>query len=378
MLAPNTIGALGYTLAAVLMAALGALLLTSWRGRLQGGLLLAAVAANVCWAGLLAAQAQWQNIPIEVIWAAESLRMLAWLLFLLRLLDRMQPQAGERLRLLRWGLVGVCLILILPFEASLRMLLPVVADQVGSLRLIGLVVLMVTGLFLVEQIYRNTPWQHRWGIKFLCFGLGALFAYDFYFFADALLFGRVDYGLLLARGTVNAVVVPFIAVSVARNPQWSFDLSVSRSVVLHSTTLIAAGVYLLFMSMAGYYIRYYGGEWSNVFQPLFFFGAGLLLVVLLFSGQLRSRLKVFLSKHFFSYRYDYREEWLRLISVLSGKVLQATLPERIIFALCELVESPAGRSGSVPRMAPASSCAAGTSRKRRSTGDGMRAASART
>ena len=342
MLAPNTIGALGYTLAAVLMAALGALLLTSWRGRLQGGLLLAAVAANVCWAGLLAAQAQWQNIPIEVIWAAESLRMLAWLLFLLRLLDRMQPQAGERLRLLRWGLVGVCLILTLPFEASLRTLLPALADQVGSLRLIGLVVLMVTGLFLVEQIYRNTPWQHRWGIKFLCFGLGALFAYDFYFFADALLFGRVDYGLLLARGTVNAVVVPFIAVSVARNPQWSFDLSVSRSVVLHSTTLIAAGVYLLFMSMAGYYIRYYGGEWSNVFQPLFFFGAGLLLVVLLFSGQLRSRLKVFLSKHFFSYRYDYREEWLRLISVLSGKVLQATLPERIIFALCELVESPGG------------------------------------
>lgn len=62
-----------------------------------------------------------------------------------------------------------------------------------------------------------------------------------------------------------------------------------------------------------------------------------MLVVLLFSGQLRSRLKVFLSEHFFGYRYDYREEWLRLISVLSGKVLQATLPERIIFALCELV-----------------------------------------
>jgi putative PEP-CTERM system histidine kinase len=194
----------------------------------------------------------------------------------------------------------------------------------------------------VEQIYRNTPWQHRWGIKFLCFGLGSLFAYDFYFFADALLFGRVDYGLLLARGVVNALVVPFIAVSVARNPQWSFDLSVSRSVVIHSTTLIATGVYLLFMALAGYYIRYYGGEWSTVFQPLFFFGAGLLLVVLLFSGQLRSRLKLFVNKHFFSYRYDYREEWLRLISVLSGQVLQATLPERIIFALAELVESPGG------------------------------------
>ncbi|MGB5833999.1 MAG: XrtA/PEP-CTERM system histidine kinase PrsK, partial [Thiohalocapsa sp.] len=87
---------------------------------------------------------------------------------------------------------------------------------------------------------------------------------------------------------------------------------------------------------------YYGGEWTTVFQPLFFFGAGLVLVVLLFSGQLRSRLKVLINKHFFSYRYDYREEWLRLISILSGKTLEAALPERIVFALSELVESPGG------------------------------------
>jgi len=342
MIAPTTIGAAGYLLAALLLTGLCALLLTSWRGRLQGGLLLFAVIATILWSALLGAQVLWQGIPVALIWAAESLRMLAWLLFLMRLLAMLQPGLQAKTRLLRWGVIVVSAILMLPFEEHLRGLIPAAGEQVGNLRLIGLVIFMVTGLFLVEQIYRNTPWQHRWGIKFLCFGLGAVFAYDFYFFADALLFGRIDYSLLLARGAVNAVVVPLISVSVARNPQWSFDLSVSRSVVIHSTTLIAAGTYLLFMALAGYYIRYYGGEWSAVFQPLFFFGAGLLLVVLLFSGQLRSRLKLFVNKHFFSYRYDYREEWLRLISVLSGKVLQATLPERIIYALCELVESPGG------------------------------------
>ena len=34
-------------------------------------------------------------------------------------------------------------------------------------------------------------------------------------------------------------------------------------------------------------------------------------VVVVWSGVFRSKLRVFVSKHFFSYRYDYRAEWLR-------------------------------------------------------------------
>ncbi len=335
---PELIGFLGYAADAVAMAVLALLLVTSWRGRLQGGLLLLAVLASVVWAVLLALQAQWQVVPVQATWAAEAARMVAWCLFLLRVLSQLREGLAERLRLFRWAMLVGGGLLLLPFED----LLPGAGGWLANVRLIGQLLLTVGGLFLVEQLYRNTPWQHRWGIKFLCFGLGAVFVYDFYFFADALLFGRLDRGVWLARGGVNAVIMPLLAVSVARNPQWSFDLAVSRSVVIHSTTLMAAGIYLLFMALAGYYIRAYGGEWSLVFQPLFFFGAALLLLVLLFSGQLRSRLKLFVSRHFYSYRYDYREEWLRLIRVLSGKVLQATLPERIIFALAELVDSPGG------------------------------------
>jgi putative PEP-CTERM system histidine kinase len=339
---PELIGFLGYAAGALAMALLGLLLLTSWRGRLQGGLLLLAVVVSVVWSLLLAVQTQWQVVPVQVIWAAEAARIVAWCMFLLGLLRHLQSGLEERLRWLRHVLLGGGLLLLLPFEDWLPGLPAGAGSWLANTRLIGQLLLTVAGLFLIEQVYRNTPWQHRWGIKFLCFGLGALFVYDFYFFAEALLFGRLDAGVWLARGAVNALVMPLLAVSVARNPQWSFDLAVSRTVVIHSTTLMAAGVYLLFMALAGYYIRAYGGEWSAVFQPLFFFGAALVLVVLLFSGQLRSRLKLFVSKNFYSYRYDYREEWLRLISVLSGKVLQATLPERIIFALAELVDSPGG------------------------------------
>ncbi len=338
-------GLAGYGVSGVLFLLLTLVLLTGWRGRLQGGLLVAATFSTALWAVILAAQAAWHRVPIEIIWAIEALRDLAWILFLIRLLQLQAGAEAKRSHVLGWtrlGAFALTLLLMLPLESLLSWSGLVGAYGINSARLILEVLVAVGGLVLVEQVFRNTPWQHRWGVKFLCLGVGGLFAFDFFFYADALLFQRLDFDIWVARGAASALAAPLIGVSAARNPQWSFDLFVSRKVVFHSTALFAAGVYLFVMSLAGYYIRYYGGEWSSIIQTVFFFGAGLVLVVLLFSGQLRSRLKVLVNKHFFNYRYDYREEWLHLIEVLSGKVLEASLPERVIYALAELVDSPGG------------------------------------
>jgi putative PEP-CTERM system histidine kinase len=338
-------GAIGYGIAGVLFFILGAFLLTGWRGRMQGAFLVAAVFGSALWGAGLAVQAGWHSLPMHWIWTLEALRALVWVLFLLGLL---QVQVGDReghrrlFLALRVVVVVLALLLALPIEDIALRLWPLIGLDVATLRLALQVLFPVGALVLVEQVYRNTPGEHRWGVKFLCLGIGGFFAYDFYFFADALLFKRLDANIWLARGAINALVVPLIAVSAARNPQWSFDLFISRKIVFHTTSLVAAGIYLLVMSLAGYYIRLYGGEWSTVFQAVFFFGSGLVLVILLLSGYFRSRVKVFINKHFFSYKYDYREEWLHLIRTLSGDVLQATLSERIIFALGELVDSPGG------------------------------------
>ena len=79
-----------------------------------------------------------------------------------------------------------------------------------------------------------------------------------------------------------------------------------------------------------------------VLQVTFLFGALLLLFVMLFSGTLRARLKVFLSKNFFNYHYDYREEWLRFTRTLSEGEPGIQLRERSIQAIAELVDSPGG------------------------------------
>lgn len=337
----DVLGALGYGLSASLFFALGVVLLTGWRGRLQGGLLVVSVLASALWSGMSAIQSAWHSFPPGWIWAMEALRNYAWLLFLIRLLGIMASSTSQRQRALLWVraiATAVTALLVLPLSSMLLSVAPQIDINSVAIRLALELLAAVGGLVLVEQLYRNTPWQHRWGIKFLCLGVGGLFAFDFFLFADALLFQRIDRSLWVARGAATALAAPLIGVSAARNPQWSFDLFVSRKVVFHSTALFAAGVYLLVMAVAGYYIRYYGGEWSSFLQTVFFFGAGTVLIVMLFSGQIRSRIKVLVNKHFFNYRYDYREEWLHLIRVLSGKVLEASLPERVIFALAELVE----------------------------------------
>ena len=331
-------GFLGFTIAAVLYLILSLLLATSWRGRLQGGLMLAACIVATLWAALFALQSEYRVVPVGVIWSIEALKNIAWCAFLIGLLSQMSRYKGSSNK-------GYRVIALLVFLASIMLVMPdkyVPAFVFIDMRYLGQVVSAIAGTMLVEQLYRNTPSEQRWGIKYLCFGLGSMFIFDFYIFSDALLFKRINSDLWYARGGIYAITVPLLAISAARNPTWSFEIFVSRRVVFHTTTLLSAGVYMLLMAFAGYYIKVYGGAWGSVLQITFFFAALLILVSILFSGQVRARAKVFFNKHFFSYRYDYREEWLRLIRLLSGQDTNTPLFERVIWALGEIVDSSGG------------------------------------
>ena len=336
------IAAVGYGLAALAYLGLSGLIVASWRQRPQGRLLVLATALSAAWGGLAAITA-WGIVPPRLEFAAEVARNGAWLALLLYILKLRLP-AGAKLpaplRLIRVLVgalvVGLLLASLLPFIAPTQ---PVLARWAGNL---GLVLLTVMGLVLVEQVYRSTRLEDRWAIKFLCLGLGGLFVYDIYLYANAALFNAMDAQVWAARGYVAAMVTPLIAVSAARNPEWSAPVGLSRSMAFHTASLLGAGIYLLLMASAGYYLRLFGGEWGDVVQTVFIFAAAMLLVLLLFSGTLRARLRVFLSKHFFSYRYDYREEWLNFTRTLTEGRPGEQLCERAVEALARLVESPGG------------------------------------
>ncbi len=334
---------IGYTAASLGFLVLTLLLATAWRGRREGGVLLAASSASALWAAVAAYHASELYPSSLFVVAAELLRNVFWLWFLLAILGHGRTASARRfLRMAAAVVVVFGLLMALMLGLIFSGLVDVSPHLGFDLRIFVFLVFSLLGLVLVEQLFRNTPLAERWAIKYLCLGLGGLFAFDFYLYSNAFLLGEISPAIWTARGYINAIVVPLIIVSAARNPQWSLDVFVSRSFVFHSASLLGAGIYLLAMAAGGYYIQLYGGEWGGLAQTVFFFAAGMLLVVLLFSGQMRARLRVFLSKHFFNYRYDYREEWLRFIDTLSSAALDQDLRLRVIKAMAQIVESPGG------------------------------------
>ena len=336
-----SIVAISYSLGAFSFLLLTLMLVTGWRGRLQGGLLLGACAGTTAWALVLALQPLF-DLPGVAVQLAETAKNILWFAFLLKLLRTVQ---GENR-----GLAFIPLVLYTLAMALLVLphLLPQLAPhwmtgaQLGKILLAGYLGLAVGGLWLVEMLYRNTPAAQRWSIKFLCLGVGGMFAYDLFLYSHGLLFNQVSHSLWQARGVIHALVVPLIAVSVARNPEWSFEMFVSRKVVYHTASLVGTGIYLLLMAVVGYYLQVFGGEWGTLIQAVFLFGAAVLLLVMLFSGQLRARLRVLVNKHFYQYKYDYRDEWVLFTQALSACKDDEHPYECVIGAIAELVDSPGG------------------------------------
>ena len=335
----TSIATYSYGLAALGFLLLGVPLLTSWRGRAHGPLLVAACLISSFWAASLAWAATDLLMWTDLSDGFEVARNAVWSLFLVVLLgDWRQP--GSRLPFgLRPTLFAAAVCYLIALAAAIlgywdlslaNSVLPVTVRVVQA----------VGGMLLVEQAYRNKTTQERWAIKFACLGIGGMFAYDFYLYSHAMLFREVDPDIWAARGVVNLLTVPLLALSMRRAKSWRSPLAVSRRAMFHSAALFGSAIYLLAMGSAGYYLRYFGGSWGTVMQVTFLFGALLLLAGILFSGTFRAWLKVFISKHFYSYGYDYREEWMRFTRTLSAA--GPNLGARAVQAVAALVESPGG------------------------------------
>ena len=318
-----------------------------WATRLPGGdnnkawLLIFALLTSSAWATLSAAasiepRAAWR------LWAAwvDLARYALWFLFLQQLLKvergTQLPQATQILRV-----ATVLTALAAAFWLFMGGVGPTQMQAPRSMLAFALA-LPVLGLVTVEQVFRNVGDDVRWGAKPVCLGLACVFAFDIYVFSEAVLLGTVDAEAVGLRGAAHTLAVPFLWVAARRRKDWLRRMQVSRTAAFYSATLLLAGGYLLFISGLGYYVRYFGGSWGRALQ------LGLLVVgltalgVFLFSASIRAWVKVFVGKHFYSYRYDYREEWLRFTALLSSRRSPQETGAMIVRGLAAMVECPAG------------------------------------
>ena len=290
---------------------------------------------------LLVIKGQPELLTLERIF--DSLRYAGWYACLLILLAT--PLAGQKLSpRLRW--LSSIAAFITVFGLVMNILDALHQDndffRPDRLLLFNQLTMSIFALSLVEQLLRNTPADDYWNVKPMGLGLAALFTFDLYYFSNTLLFNQVDVSLFSIRGYAHLLILPLLAQALQRAARRRTPLAFSQAAVFHTTALVVTGSYLLLTAAVGFYIRDFGGSWGTALQTLLLFAALLGLAVLMFSGTLRSRLRVLVGKHFFRYRYDYREEWLKFTRALSLAGAPEEIGSRLIRGLADLVESPAG------------------------------------
>jgi len=333
-----SLGVTSYGFAALGYLVLTLLLATSWEGRAPGVRLILACAATAVWASALAVGAYQGALPAPVGLALEVLRYGMWFLVMADLARAIGIGRGPILAMQAiWlGAAGVLIVELLNGSGAMS------EDRQLSLLVYGGMALSLTGLVMLEQISRNAREEARFSLKFLVIALGVIFAYDLFLFAQAQLLKGIELATWDARGIVVSLTIPLVAIAAQRNPRWALKIFVSRQVVFYTTTFVVVGAYLLLMALGGYVIAWYGGAWGRAAELVFFAGAAIVLVSLLASSDIRRRLKVFLTKHFYRNKYDYREEWLRFIDTLSSSAAGIEPGENGIRAIAQIISSPGG------------------------------------
>jgi putative PEP-CTERM system histidine kinase len=336
------IGAISYTISGFTFFIFLVVLLTDkHKGTTKQALVIAA-SLSCLWSFLLAYNSlvvsSDTHIPL-----LEFLRNIGWLVLLVQMLAAAYSEKfkSNKIQLVKYGLSLFVFILLAPVVVDTLFTDIQLLDKIQYHPALSLF-FSIAGIVLVEHVYRSIRSEQKWAIKYMCLGLLGMFIYDFYMYSDALLYHRIDPVLWDARGFIYALTVPIMGISISRDPLWSPDIFISRRVVFHTTTLLTSGIYLMVMGIAGYYVRDYGGSWGLVAQAIFLFITILILALFVSSRRIRAKLYVLVNKHFYPYKYDYRDEWLRFIRTISQSSVESELYHNTIKSMAQIIESPGG------------------------------------
>lgn len=269
---------------------------------------------------------------------AECLHFNAWSLAIAMTLRHhsKSQQFPRSLRLLFYGplpVTGLILLATLFTNSNLYLLTPLIA-----------LALAVIGLVSIEQLYRFIAINDR-QIKLLCMNLGAIFIFDVYLFTYCIIFREIDPMLWQSRAAVSIVTCLFMALGgliPLQNSQQNANFNISRPIAFYTTSLIGIGILITLLSLGGYYVRLYGGNWGTIIYSFVLIAAVLLIATVFMSSSLRLRLAVLINKHLFRHKYDYRSEWLRVINYLAQHAESSEVNKRAFFAAASVMRTPGG------------------------------------
>lgn len=324
------IATVGYAISAIGYAFLLLLLLTVRKSGLAKYLLVLATGATCLWS---IAPFIFTPLSIEKLLLFDNIKSFFWLLFLASCLKDNFTNIIEVL-----SRKETLLILALPITA---IALPYLGVHKESWTFLLQTVIALQVLVLLEVIYRQAG-DNRWALKPLVLYLAVISVFEFVTFANALMVEQIHINYIAARGYIYSAMIPFLVLAIRRVKNWGVEIYISRDIVMHSTLLMVAGGYLFIMAMLGYLVKYLGGQWGATIQVVLIALSLALLVALFLSLSFRTKIKVFITKHFFANQFDYRHEWLKLTHCLNTKESDENVYATALRGLTQAVDYQTG------------------------------------
>ncbi len=318
-------------------------LLLRWKGQLDRGLLIFASFFTSLWLFSLFLFDE-PNTRIVSKFLHLS-HMFLWLGLLLRLLHAKHRSYNQRVFVIGVIFLAVC-------AASMIGIFSLLQDSEEQfLGLVAathklfpsvLIFISLAGLYVVWRVNRLRNLERRANVRVICLMVSFILAYNFIYGAQIIITGLSPQWhslLLLALYSMSAILL--VKSTLQRNQRWVENVYISRDAVMYiagmaMVAMVAYSLMMFFRGIDG------GGRLDYAFAYLLIAVFCAAILVAFFSTRARAHTHVFLSKHFFNYRYDYREEWLRLIRTLSKGGAGAHMLERVIQSIAQIVGSRGG------------------------------------
>lgn len=194
---------------------------------------------------------------------------------------------------------------------------------------IGVMVSFIVSLTNIEATLVEARGRDLYRMKFEAFGIMSLLAVLIFYYSQGVLHRTVDMNLVPVRSSVFIIAAALIGYSHAFRGSGA-RVSVSRHVLYRSITLLVVGVYLIGLGLIGEGMQYFGVSFGRDLTVVLAFAGGVLLLAVLFSEKVRRRTKVYISKHFYAHKHDYREEWIKFTNRLSSCKTLSDVQEAIL------------------------------------------------
>ncbi|MGE5174636.1 MAG: PEP-CTERM system histidine kinase PrsK, partial [Betaproteobacteria bacterium] len=277
----------------------------------------------------------------DISLALEALSPGAFLILSL-IYGRSRPFSGQSK--VRWGLAAalalfpIAMLLIagndLYYSPDYQSEQVLFLENAGYWYYLGIAIAFVVSLVNVEATLAATSGTARNRMKFEAFGITSLIAVLIFYYSQGLLYRTIDMNLIPIRSSVYIIAALLIGYSqvfrgsVAR-------VAVSRHILYRSITLLAVGIYLVSLGLVGEGMRYFGVTFGRDLTIVLAFAGGVLLLAVLFSEKMRNRAKVYIRKHFYANKHDYREEWIKFTGRLASCGTLSNVQESILTVFME-------------------------------------------